>query len=69
MGFHFAQVVTKLSKGIGLKTKGLEKCLMEVMSSPRGDTGSGMHQHFHKVDDTGIVDFDSWDFGMAGKDG
>jgi hypothetical protein len=59
MGFHFAYVVTELSKRIGLEAEGFEKRLMEVMSSPRGDTGSGMDEHFHKADDTRIVDFDS----------
>jgi hypothetical protein len=43
--------------------------LMKVMSSPRGDAGSRMDEHFHEADDTGIVDFDPWDFGMARNDG
>ena len=42
---------------------------MEVRGSPRGDTGSGMDEHFHEAKESGIVDFDSWDFGMAGDDG
>ena len=28
-----------------------------------------MDEHFHEADQAGIVDFDSWDFGMAGDDG
>jgi len=55
--------------GTGLEAKGFEKGLMEVMSSPRGDAGSGMNEDFHEADDTGVVDFDSWDFSMAGNDG
>ena len=42
---------------------------MEVMSSPRGDTGSGMDKDFHQADDTSIVDFDARDFGRTGRDG
>jgi hypothetical protein len=52
---------------MGLETKGFEKGLMEAMDSPGGDTGSGMNEYFHEVDDTHIVDFDSWDFGMASR--
>jgi len=52
-----------------LKTEGFEKSLMEVMSSPGGDTGSGMDENFHEADDARIVDFDTWDFGMARNDG
>jgi len=42
---------------------------MEGRRSPRGEAGSGMDQDFHKADDTGIVDFDAWDFGRTGSDG
>lgn len=71
MGFHFTQVITELGEriGRGLETKGFEKSLMEITSSPRGDTGAGMNEHFHEADQAGIVDFNSWDFGMAGDDG
>jgi len=54
---------------MGGEVKGFKKGLMEGMSSPRRDTGSGMNEDFHKADDTRIVDFDSWDFGMARNDG
>lgn len=54
---------------MGLEAEGFKKGLMEVMSSPRGDTGSGMDEDFHEADDACIVDFDSWDFGMTGDDG
>jgi hypothetical protein len=54
---------------MGLESEGFKKGLMEVMGSPRGDTGSGMDEYFHKAEDTSIVDFDSWDFGTTGDDG
>ena len=53
---------------MGLETKGFEKSLMEIMSSPRGDAGAGMDEYFHEADQAGIVDFDTCDFGMAGDD-
>ena len=40
---------------------------MEITSSPSGDTGAGMDEHFHEADQAGMVDFDSCNFGMAGK--
>jgi len=58
-----------LGQGIGLETEGFEECLMKLMDSPRGDAGSGMDEHFHEAEKSGMVDFDSWDFGMAGDDG
>jgi hypothetical protein len=54
---------------MGLEVEGFKKGLMEVRGSPRGDTGSGMDEHFHEADDPGVVYFDSWDVGMAGSDG
>lgn len=71
MGFHFAQVVTELSRRIsmGLKVEGFQKGLMKLRSSPRRDTGSGVNEDFHEADESRIVDFDSWDFSMAGNDG
>jgi len=41
---------------------------MEITSSPSGDAGSGMNEHFHEADQACIVDFDPCDFGMAGND-
>ncbi len=55
--------------GIGLETEGFEKGLMQVMGSPRGDTGSRMDEDFHEADQAGVMDFDSGDFGMTGDDG
>lgn len=40
---------------------------MEITSSPSGDTGTGMDEHFHEADQAGMVDFDSCNFGMAGN--
>ncbi len=54
---------------MGCESKGFKKGFMEVMSSPGGDTGSRMDKDFHEADDTCIVDFDSWNFGMARDDG
>jgi hypothetical protein len=54
---------------MGWEAKGFKEGLMEGMSSPRGDTGSGMDEYFHEADHTRVVDFDSWDFSMAGDDG
>jgi hypothetical protein len=48
-----------------LEIKGFEKRLMEITSSPSGDTGAGMDEHFHEADQAGMVDFDSCNFGMA----
>jgi hypothetical protein len=48
-----------------LESKGFEKSLMEITSSPRGDTGAGMDEHFHEADQAGMVNFDSCNFGMA----
>lgn len=52
MSFHLAEVVAELGKGIGrgLEIKGFEKRLMEITSSPSGDTGAGMDEHFHEAD-------------------
>ncbi len=54
--------------GAGLESKGFEKRLMEITSSPGGDAGAGMNEHLHEADQTGIVDFDPCDFGMTGND-
>jgi len=48
-----------------LESKGFEKSLMEITSSPRGDTGAGMDEHFYEADQAGMVNFDSCNFGMA----
>ena len=71
MGFHLAQVLTELDKriGRGLEIEGFEKSLMQITSSPRGDAGAGMHQHFHEADQAGVVDLDPCDFGMTRNDG
>ena len=70
MGFHLTQVITELGKriGRGLEIEGFEKSLMQITSSPRGDAGAGMHQHFHEADQAGVVDLDPCDFGMARND-
>lgn len=70
MGFHLTEIVAELGERIGmrLEPKGFEKRLMEITRSPRGDAGTGMDEHLHETDQAGIVDFDSWDFGMAGDD-
>ena len=39
---------------------------MEITSSPSGDTGAGMDEHFHEADHAGMMDFDSCNFAMAG---
>jgi len=51
---------------MGLEAEGFQKSLMEITSSPRGNAGAGMNEHFHEADQAGTVDFDPWDFAMAG---
>ena len=41
---------------------------MEITSSPSGEAGAGMNEHFHEADQAGIVDLDPCDFGMTRND-
>jgi len=71
VAFHFAQVVTELIEGVGLRKKG--------KSSPQGfpdlDGTPAVHlrptveQHFQEAHHAGVVNLDARDFALSPSDG
>jgi hypothetical protein len=68
VGFHFAEVVAELSKGIsvGGQAKADENGLVDIGRAPSVELGAAVQQNLHEPHHARVLDLDAGDFGVAG---
>ena len=70
MGFHFAEVISQLGKGVsaGLEAEGCDDGLMNLGRAPAADVGSAVEEHFHQADHACVLDLDAGNASATGGD-